>query len=69
PEPEPEPGEPTQPSEPNEPTEPTTPVEPGTPDGTVPNTGDPTSAVAVASLLVAGIGAGAAGIVLRRRSK
>ena len=70
PEPEPgEPGEPTQPSEPTEPTEPTTPVEPGTPDVTVPNTGDPTSVAAVASLLVAGIGAGAAGIVLRRRSK
>lgn len=38
-------------------------------DETVPSTGDPTSFVAVAATLVAGVGAGAAGIAMRRRNK
>ena len=38
-------------------------------DETVPSTGDPTSFAAVAATLVAGVGAGAAGIAMRRRNK
>ena len=58
---------PTKPTEPTVPTEPTKPADTKKPE--VPDTGDPTSFAGVAALLVAGVGAGAAGIVVRRRSK
>lgn len=51
------------------PAEDTKPADDTKKDETVPSTGDPTSFAAVAATLVAGVGAGAAGIAMRRRNK
>lgn len=51
------------------PAEDTKPADDTKKDETVPSTGDPTSFVAIAATLVAGVGAGAAGIAMRRRNK
>lgn len=51
------------------PAEDTKPADDTKKDEMVPSTGDPTSFAAVAATLVAGVGAGAAGIAMRRRNK